>query len=95
MDKDKKGGIATSDDLLKYDSNVSMEYLWSFKRDVLDPLKVTMVNTLDDFNKRLVELESKFECRSSWWDDTGANTENELKLLTRLLRVLRKWEEGR
>ena len=75
------------------DSNVSMEYLRSFKRDVLDPLKVAMVNTLDDFNKRLVELESKFKNRSRWWDETGANTEDELKLLTRLLKVLRKWEE--
>jgi hypothetical protein len=64
-------------------------FLKAWDNDRLKPLEAKVKNNLFDFDKRLRLLEKKFEERNLFWDETQINTEDELKLLIKLLELLR------
>ena len=65
-------------------------FLKAWENDRLKPLEKRVSDEIRGFDGRLTALEAKFRERNTFWDETQINTEDELRLLVELLKVLRK-----
>lgn len=65
-------------------------FLKAWENDKLNPLESKVSAAVSDFDKRLTALENMFRERNTFWDETQINTEDELKLLVKLLELLRE-----